>query len=84
MIITNKIYAVKAVREPNAKLLPLHEDAHDPTSPITCFRVACVLGLKEAKDLVEAIGRLAVREFLDNPQRFIDSWGDPRTDLKKF
>lgn len=78
---TTKIDAVKAIRYIQPNIYPAINPATGQPIPAQFMIVG--LGLKESKDLVEAIGRLAVREFLSDPATFIKFWGDPRTDVKE-
>jgi hypothetical protein len=69
-----KLYAIKEVKE-------LGQVTMSPTTPNNYTVTAKGLGLKEAKELVEKIMRLGVREFLSNPSNFIACNGDPITKI---
>ena len=73
MVIKNKIEAIKAVWD-HASMKPEIFTDHTNGRQYIDWKKP---GLKDSKDLVEAIMRLAVQEFLSDSKTFNFSNGDP-------
>lgn len=72
-----KLLAIKALRDATmtGRVVPIE----NPFNGRPSFMIDPTLGLKEAKDLVEAIMRLGVREFLKDNVSFRCLHGDENT-----